>query len=342
MPQVSSTRWPTNARSVWGEYAALLVVWVGLLLLFGWRSENFLTAQTLSTLANRIPTLAVVSAGMTLVLIIGGIDLSVGSVLGLSGAVLGVAMADWQWPLWAAALLCLAVGLLAGALNGLVSVRLGIPSFIVTLGMLEIARGLAYLTTHSQTKYIGAGVEGFSKPLALGFSAAFLVAAAVIAAGQILLSRTVFGRKLIAIGTNEQAVRLAGLDPRPAKLAVFALLGLLTGLGAVFYTSRLGSSDPNAGAGLELSAIAAVVIGGTSLMGGRGSVVNSFLGVLIIATLEAGLAQVGASEPAKRVITGVVIVVAVVLDAWRHHLAGTRFPLLKRLFTPNPTNSPLI
>ena len=102
-----------------------------------------------------------------------------------------------------------------------------------------------------------------------------------------------------------------------AKIAVFALSGLLAGLGAIFYTARLGSSDPNAGIGLELSAIAAVVIGGTSLAGGRGSVVNSFFGVLIIATLEAGLAQVGASEPVKRVVTGTVIVAAVIVDAWR-------------------------
>jgi ribose transport system permease protein len=319
-----------------GEYAAMLAIWIGLLLLFGTLSQSFLTARTLSTLANRVPTLAVVAAGMTLVLIIGGIDLSVGSVLGLCGAALGVAMVNWGWPLWAGAALCMGIGLAAGTLNGLVSVRLGIPSFIVTLGMLEIARGLAYLTTNSQTKYIGAGVEGLSRPLArLGFSAAFLLAAVVIAAGQVALSRTVFGRHLVAIGTNEQAVRLAGINPRPAKIAVFALLGLLTGLGAVFYTSRLGSSDPNAGVGLELSAIAAVVIGGTSLMGGRGSVVKSFFGVLIIATLEAGLAQVGASEPAKRVITGVVIVAAVVLDAWRHRITGSPFPFLKRLFLPN-------
>jgi ribose transport system permease protein len=273
---------------------------------------------------------------MTLVLIVGGIDLSVGSVLGLGGAVLGVAMVDWQWPFLAAAGLCLGIGLVAGLLNGLVSVRLGIPSFIVTLGMLEIARGLSYLATRSQTKYIGAAVEGLSHPFAtLGCSPSFILAIAVIVAAQIALSRTVFGRHLVAIGTNEQAVRLAGIDPRPAKITVFALLGLLTGLGAVFYTSRLGSSDPNAGVGLELSAIAAVVIGGTSLMGGRGSVVNSFFGVLIIATLEAGLAQVGASEPAKRVVTGLVIVIAVVLDAWRHHLAGSGFPLLKRLFSRN-------
>ena len=314
----------------YGEYGAMVAIWVGLLLLFGALSTNFLTARTLDTVANRIPTLAVVSAGMTLVLIIGGIDLSVGSVLGLCGAVLGVAMVNWHWPLWAGALLCLGIGLAAGTLNGWVSVGLGIPSFIVTLGMLEIARGLAYLATQSQTKYIGARVEGLSSPVFLGLSSAFFIAGGVVAAGQVVLARTVFGRHLIAIGTNEQAVRLAGINPRPPKIAVFALLGLLTGLGAVFYTSRLGSSDPNAGVGLELSAIAAVVIGGTSLMGGRGSVVTSFLGVLIIATLEAGLAQVGATEPVKRVTTGLVIVVAVILDAWRRQ-ASLRAPPGPRL-----------
>ena len=323
-----------------GEYAAMLGIWIGLVLLFGVLSQNFLTARTFGTVANRIPTLAVVAAGMTLVLIIGGIDLSVGSVLGLSGSVLGVAMVNWGWPIWGASLLCLAVGLAAGTVNGLVSVRLGIPSFIVTLGMLEIARGLSYMATNSQTKYIGVAVEGLSRPLpALGFSPAFLLAVAVIVAAQVALSRTVFGRYLVAIGTNEQAVRLAGINPRPAKIAVFALLGLLSGLGAICYTSRLGSSDPNAGVGLELSAIAAVVIGGTSLMGGRGSVVKSFFGVLIIATLEAGLAQIGASEPAKRVITGAVIVIAVVLDAWRYQFAGSRASLIKRLLGIKPTSA---
>ena len=136
-----------------------------------------------------------------------------------------------------------------------------------------------------------------------------------------MLTRTVFGRYMIAIGTNEEAVRLPGIDPRPVKLAVFALRALLAGLAACS-TSRVSkSADPNAGIGLELSAIAAVVIGGTSLMGGRGSVVNSFFGVLIIAVLEAGLAQIGASEPTKRIITGGVIIVAVVLDTLRERRA---------------------
>jgi ribose transport system permease protein len=307
------------------EYLAMLVVWIGLVLFFGVLSDGFLGPRTFVTLANRIPALAVIATGMTLVLILGEIDLSVGSVLGLGGAVLGVALVSWHLSLWAAIPLSVGAAFVAGVLNGVVTVVLGIPSFIVTLGTLEVARGLAYLTTQSQTMYIGGAVEGLSTPVGgLPVSPAFFVAVVVVVAGQVALSRTVFGRYVVAIGTNEPAVRLAGINTTPIKIAVFALLGVLTGLGSVFYTSRLGSADPNAGTGLELSAIAAVVIGGTSLRGGRGSVVNSFFGVLIIATLEAGLAQVGASEPIKRVITGVVIVGAVVLDAWRHRFGGRR------------------
>jgi ribose transport system permease protein len=307
------------------EYSAMVAVWVGLLLLFGALSDTFLSAATFASLANRIPALAIVAAGMTLVIISGGIDLSVGSVLGLCGAVLGTLLVDWHQPMWVAACGALATGLLAGAVNGLVTVWFAVPSFIVTLGMLEIARGLAYLTTQSQTRYIGSAVEALSAPIAgLAVSWASVIAVAIIAGTQVVLSRTVFGRYLVAIGTNEPAVRLAGINPRPTRIAVFAALGAMTGLAAVFYTSRLGSADPNAGAGLELSAIAAVVIGGTSLAGGRGSVVNTFLGVLVIATLEAGLAQVGASDPFKRVITGAVIVLAVIVDAWRHRLGTSR------------------
>src|SRR3974390_234276 len=159
------------SRKKYGDYIVILLVWLGLLLLFGALSKNFLAVRTFSTLANSVPALTVVAAGMTFVLIIGGIDLSVGSVLGFSGALLGVAMVDWGWPLWAATILCLSAGLAAGTLNGLVSVLLGIPSFIVTLGMLEIGRGVAYLTTHSQTKYIGAPVEEVSRSLrGWGFS----------------------------------------------------------------------------------------------------------------------------------------------------------------------------
>ncbi|MEM1443262.1 MAG: ABC transporter permease, partial [Verrucomicrobiota bacterium] len=202
--------------------------------------------------------------------------------------------------------------------NGWVTVRFAVPSFIVTLGMMQIARGLAYLATDSQTKYVGASIEWLGAPIpGIGISWAFLFAVVVVVAGQIVLSRTVFGRYVRVIGANEEAATFSGINTRPIKIAVFVIAGLLAGLGAAFASSKLASVDPNAAAGLELSAIAAVVIGGTSLMGGRGSVIGSFIGVLIMTTLEAGLAQLGASEPVKLIITGIVIVLAVIIDAWR-------------------------
>ncbi|MHC4678153.1 MAG: ABC transporter permease [Planctomycetota bacterium] len=265
-----------------------------------------------------------VAVGMTFVLIIAGIDLSVGSVMALAGAVLGLCLVNFNLSLPGAVLACLLVGVLCGALNGLVVIRWGLPSFIVTLGMLEIARGAAYLVTESRTIYIGGPVEAIIETSILGLSLPFILAVLIVAAGQLVLSRTVFGRYLIAIGTNEEAVRLSGIDPRPRKLAVFVLCGFLTSVAAVIHTARLSSADPNAGNGLELQAIAAVVIGGTSLMGGRGSVVRSFFGVLIIAVLGTGLAGIGAQESTKRLITGCVIVGAVILDHYRHRIRKSR------------------
>jgi ribose transport system permease protein len=310
------------------NYLGLLAVLLLLVVVFGVLSKGFLTASTMRSIANQIPDLTVIAVGMTFVLIVAGIDLSVGSVMAFSAAVLGVAMADGGWPLPAAAAACLAVGLVCGLFNGAVTVAWRIPSFIVTLGMLEMARGGAYLVTRSETKYIGPRIEILAEPLPrIGFSSAALTAVAVVVVGQLVLSCTLFGRYMTAIGHSEQVVRYSGIDPRPTKIAVFAAAGLLAALGGIFQTSRLSSADPNGGVGLELAAIAAVVIGGTSLMGGRGSVINSFLGVLIIAVLQTGLSQVGASEPTKRLITGAVIIVAVIADVYRHRWSartGTR------------------
>ena len=308
---------PTPPRAA--EYMGLLAVLAVLVILFSALTDHFLTGITFTTLANQIPALTVIAAGMTLVLIVAGIDLSVGSVMALGAAVMAVARVDWQWPLAAAVLLCVFVGLLAGAANGFVTVRWGVPSFIVTLGMLEIARGGAYLVTASRSVFVGAAMGAVGLPMpAIGLSPAFVLAVLIVGAAQVLLSKTVIGRHMIAIGTNAEAVRLSGIDPRPIVAIVFAISGLLAGVAGVFHVAYLESADPNAGIGLELSAIAAVVIGGTSLMGGRGSVVSTFLGVLIIAVLQAGLAQIGATEPTKRIVTGAVIVAAVILDAYRH------------------------
>jgi len=307
-----------NALSGFGGLVGALVL---LCALFGVLSKYFFTVETFVTIANDIPAIAVTAVGMTFVLIIAGIDLSVGSVMALSAAAAGIAMLQWHWALLPATGLAMAVGLVAGALNGTIGVVWRLPSFIVTLGMLEVARGAAYIATDSRTQYIGGPIEWLSKPIVAGLSPAFAIAIVIIVVAQIVLTRTVFGRCMIGIGTNEEAMRLAGVDPRPIKIAVFAIAGLLAGLGGVFQASRLEAADPNAGIGAELVVIASVVIGGTSLMGGRGSVISTFFGVLVISVLEAGLAQIGASEPTKRIITGCVIIVAVVLDTLRERRA---------------------
>jgi len=291
---------------------------LALIVAFGLASEYFLSRDTFTAIANDIPALLVMAVGMTFVLVIAGIDLSVGSVLALASGLSAVAMQSWQWNLTSAIALAIACGLACGATTGVVSVAWRLPSFIVSLGMLEIARGSAYLITDSRTQYVGSAIGGLSTPLWFGISPSFLIAVLIVVAGHVVLRRSVFGRYLVGIGTNEAAMRLAGVDPRPLKVSVFALMGALAALAGLMQVSRLEAADPNAGVGIELQVIAAVVIGGTSLMGGRGSVLNTFFGVLIIAVLEAGLAQVGASDPAKRVITGCVIIAAVLLDVYRN------------------------
>jgi ribose transport system permease protein len=301
-----------------GRQVIVLLLVLGLLVAaFALATERFLTPTTLRTIANQVPELVIAAVGLTFVLVIGAIDLSVGSLLALASATLGLALLKLGLAMPIAAALALAVGVAGGAVNGLLTVGLRLPSFIVTLGTLEIARGLTYLATRSQTQYVGERVERLAEASFLGLSLPFLGAVALVALGQLVLTETVFGRYATAIGTSEEAVRLAGIDPRPLKLAVFTLGGLLAALAGIVYTARLGTADPNAGVGFELQVIAAVVVGGTSLLGGRGSVIGSFLGVLIIAVLGSGLAQAGAQEPTKRIVTGAVIVAAVVADRLR-------------------------
>ena len=306
-----------------GTYLGLAAVLVGMIVLFSSLSQYFLTVDTFVSIANEIPALTVMAIGMTFVLIIAGIDLSVGSVLALSAAVTAAAMLQWHWSMPAAAALGLVTGLLCGAITGAVSVAWRLPSFIVSLGMLEAVRGAAYLVTDSRTQYVGDAISGLANPWIGGISAAFVLAVVLVVIGHLVLTRTVFGRYVVGIGTNEEAMRLAGIDPRPISIIVFAVTGLLAGLAGLMQSARLEAADPNAGVGVELQVIAAVVIGGTSLMGGRGSVINTFFGVLIIAVLGAGLVQIGASEPSKRIVTGCVIVVAVIIDTLRQRRAGT-------------------
>lgn len=310
-----------------GDQLGLIIVLLMLIAAFGMTTPYFFSAATFTTIANQIPATVLVAVGMTYVLVIGGIDLSVGSVLGLCGGVIGALMtAKHPLPLPVAVGAALLTGLICGAFNGIVTVTWSIPSFVVTLGMLEIARGLTHtpMITGSRTAYIGSRAGAIADASFVGLSLPFWIAIAVVIIGQFVLTRTVFGRYMIAIGTNEEAVRLSGIATKPVKVAVFMIASLLAAAGAVMDVSRAQAANPNSGSGLELSVIAAAVIGGTSLLGGRGSVVNSLLGVAIMAVLSAGLAAQGVKDETKRLITGCVIIAAVILDYYRHRLSTRR------------------
>ncbi|MEO2013553.1 MAG: ABC transporter permease [Fuerstiella sp.] len=312
-------------RLLVGEYLGLLAVLALLVAFFGTQTPYFFTVPTLTAIVNQIPALTLVAVGMTFVLITGGIDLAVGSVLACSASVLGVLMVEHGVSLWMAVPATILAGACCGLISGAVSVLAGIPSFIVSLGVLQITRGLAYLLTDSTSIYVdqSTGIQFIGGRIAgFGVSPAFLFAFSVVLVSQFALHRTLFGRYCMAIGFNETVVRLSGVNTARIRIGAFVLCGALAAAAGIVETSRLSAVDPNAAIGFELSAIAAAVIGGTSLMGGRGSMTNTFLGVLIIAVLQTGLIQMGVSEGAKYITTGCVIVVAVLLDASRTKFSG--------------------
>lgn len=306
-------------------YIGLIVALLVLITTFSLLSDSFLQRSTFVSIANQIPDLTFIAIGMTFVLIAKGIDLSVGSLMALGAAILGSLLVKQNIALPIAILITVLVTTLCGLLSGIIAVGLRIPSFIVTLGMLEIGRGLTKVITESKSIFIGSRIEWFAEPVSsIGLSPAFLTALTAVVASQFLLSQTVYGKYLIAMGTNEEAVRMSGIRTWPYLVSVFAISGGLCAFGGWSLTSRLATVDPNAAVGLELSAIAACVIGGTSLMGGRGTVIGTFLGVIIMQVLQRGLAQMGVDDANKQIITGFVIVVAVLVDAMRHRFATER------------------
>jgi len=308
----------TRIKAIVIQYGGLLVAIAVLVLFFGAMTKNFFTATTLLTVANTIPDITVVAVGMTLVLIAGGIDLSVGSVMAFSGSLLGVLLLSHKWPLAMAAGGAVLLGAVCGGLNGWISAYFRIPAFIVTLGMLEVARGGASWMTDSTTQYVGSSLGWVSEPLpAIGLSVSFLLSIMIVLLGQWMLHRTVLGRLAIAVGTNAESVRMSGISTTPILVSLYCISGALCGVAAIMQSSKLSTVDLNAGVGMELSAIAACVIGGTSLRGGHGSVISTFFGVLVISILQTGLAQMGVSDPIKRMITGGVIILAVLIDAMR-------------------------
>ena len=283
-----------------------LVLWI--------LTPHFLTVSNLLNIVQQTSINAIVAAGMTFVIISGGIDLSVGSIVALSGVTLGALLQGGQ-PALVAIPVALAAGIGCGLLNGLL-ISLGrLPPFIVTLGMMSVARGAALVFTE------GRPVSGFGEGFrwlatgSVGFvPAPVLVMLIVYAIAHLVLTRTTFGRYVYAIGGNEEATRLSGVAVGFHKTAVYCVAGLMSAIAAVVLTARLNSAQPIAGMMYELDAIAATVIGGTSLLGGEGSLGGTLIGALIMGVLRNGLNLLGVSSFLQQIVIGVVIVVAVLVD----------------------------
>lgn len=303
-------------------FAGLLVIFA----VFSVLSPYFLTKDNVLGILLATGVNGVLALGVTFVIITGGIDLSVGTVMTLSAVMTGVAITNAGLPIPVGIVAGLATGLICGLVNGLVIARMKVPPFIATLGMMMIARGLSLVISGVKPIYfndtpvfrqltmgsvVGAIIPGLPIPNAV----LVLFGAALVAA--FILAKTVLGRYAIAIGSNEEATRLSGVNVANWKTAIYALCGLFAGLAGVMIASRLNSAQPALGAGYELDAIAAVVIGGTSLSGGEGTILGTIIGAFIISTLTNGLRILGVPQEWQMVVTGVIVILAVYLDILR-------------------------
>ncbi len=292
---------------------------------FSLLADGFFSEDNFWTILRQISVNLCLSVGMTLVILTGGIDLSVGSILALSGAIMAgllkrgteleVLNLHVGYGVSAAAAVGICVGASLGWFNGVMVTRFRVPPFIATLAMLTIARGLTRLYTGGEAiTGLGQGFVSIGSGRLLGIPNQVWIAAGIVLMGVVLLKKTRFGRYVYAVGGNEEAAKLSGLNVARVKRSVYLISGALAAVGGLIVTSRLNSATPIAGEGLELDSIAAVVIGGTSLSGGRGSVQGTVLGALIIGVLNSGLVIMGVDPFWQQVIKGGVILLAVVLD----------------------------
>jgi ribose transport system permease protein len=298
-----------------GPALALIVLAVALTIY----SPFFLTKDNLLNVIDQVTVLGILALGMTAVIVIGGIDLSVGSVLALAMMVLGWLSHEGGLPVGIAVLGALAVGAAAGSVNGVLTTYAKLPAFIATLAMLSVARGLANVITDGQ-QIVGfpRSFDDFASSRLFGWiSATVAVLIVLYLAGHAFLRYRANGRALYAVGGSPEVARLAGLQVRKLTIAVYTATGLLAGVAAVILAMRLDSAQPSAATGYELDTIAAVVIGGASLSGGVGSVGGTALGVLIIGVLRNGLSLMSVSPFVQQIVIGVVIALAVMLDVLR-------------------------
>ncbi len=303
-------------RPSW-ETLGLPVVVLGMTAMFAVLAPNFLAVSNAANVARQFAVLGIIGAVQTVVIISGGIDLSVGSVLAVSNVLMAMGLAQGDIPLGLA--LALGAGLAFGLTNGVLIGMTRLPPFIVTLGMLSIARGFA-LTITDGVPIFGLPSSGFSW-IGQGYlgpiPAPVLFAIGAFIVIQILLTRTRFGTATYAIGGNEQAAVLAGIAVSRVKVAIYVLSGLGAALGGIILTARVNSGQPLLGEGLELQSVATVVIGGTYLFGGRGRLVGTLFGVMFVGILQNGLNLLGISTFVQQIVIGVSIIAAVLLTVWR-------------------------
>jgi ribose transport system permease protein len=295
-----------------GLIAGLIVLCVLLTLL----SANFLTTGNILNVILQASVFAVLAFGMTFVILTAGIDLSVGSVLALSGAVMASMTAAYGPAL--GILIGLAVGTLIGTVNGLFVTLTKVAPFIATLAMLAIARGLTYLYTQgTPIRVRSAGFTIFGQGLATIVPVPVILMFLIFFVCLLVLTQTRFGRYVYAIGSNAEVSRLSGIPINRYVVVVYAISGLCAAIAGLILTARLASADPNNGTGYELQAIAAVVVGGTSLFGGRGGVFGTLLGALIIAVVSNGLVLLNVNPFWQQVVSGAIILLAVLTDSVR-------------------------
>ncbi len=303
----------TTIADVWRR-TGVLVALILLVIAASFLSDRFLTVPNLLNVLRQVAIVGILALGMTFVILTKGIDLSVGSILGVS-VVLYAGLLESQ-PMAVAIPLGLAAAMLAGLVNGIGVAYAGIPPFIMTLGMLSFARGIAFIYTGgTPIPILNESFYDLGNGYLLGIPIPSLILIAVLLASWVVLTLTPFGRCVYGIGSNEDAARLSGVPVRLYKTIVYMISGLVSGLAGLVYASQLSIGTPIAGQGYELDAIAAVVVGGTSLFGGRGSVFGTFVGTLIIGVLANILNLTGVDPFVQQLFKGALIVVAVFIMA---------------------------
>jgi len=296
----------------------ILLPLLGFVIVFYLLDPVFLSNANITTMLRAMSFIGVIAIGQTLLMISGAFDLSVGSTAGLAAIVCSYAMVKLSLPVPIAILAGLGVGALVGLLNSFSVLKLGVPAFISTLGMMYIAKGITFLISKGYTIYPlpdAISTFGTAEPFNTSWSFVIFIVLGVIA--HIVLSKTTFGRKLYAVGGNPEVARLAGISPAKIQLTGFILVGMCASLGGMLLMARIVTGNPTIGLGWEMNVIAGVVIGGVSLFGGSGSIPGAFLGLLIMQVVTNGLVVVNVDPYWQTVSIGVIMIIAVAIDILR-------------------------